>query len=378
MQPDDEPTDAAIIWLHGFSETGKAWHKRFIDDAFLDSRLPWVEWYFPDAPAQSWFKVQLPVWDSSKEPEGLDNAVAAVHKMLAEVESTGVKPSRIFLGGYGSGAALALLAGRKYGSALAGIAVMSGWFLRPQEQSSSARTPVLLCHGEEDDDVPFELYEEACVCLGREKCWRLTKHTYENFGHKECADEITVLAAPKNFMTACLPPTHDQSASRAASHAASRRAQQQVSSSSNEKPNAPARAPATAAAASGFPEPMDEAAMDRLATASAARLVDMALGQQSAAEAEHAAAALTRTCELHSISEVVDADAPALHVVLALHGVGSMADVDLSVGETSIEVQLGAGSKPFVVPLPKPVQAGSGKAKFARKTGHLKLNLRLA
>ena len=119
--------------------------------------------------------------------------------------------------------------------------------------------------------------------------------------------------------------------------------------------------------------------MDRLATASAERLVEMALAQQPAAEAERANAALPRSCELHSLSEVVDAeDAPALHVVLALHGVSSMADVDLSVGETSIEVTLGAGSKPCVVPLPKAVEAGSGKAKFARKTGHLKLNLRLA
>merc|ERR1719453_1913901 len=134
--------------------------------------------------------------------------------MISEVEANDcIKPSRIFIGGFGPGAALALLAGRTYSKRLAGIGVMAGWFLRFPEPSSaaSAGTPVLLCHGEEDDDVPFEFYEEATRRL-RKQGFAVTHYGYERFGHRDCATELTVLAAPKNFITACLPTLTPRSA----------------------------------------------------------------------------------------------------------------------------------------------------------------------
>ena len=115
--------------------------------------MPWIEFACPEADRRNWFGVDLPVInDSAVDGAELDAAIAHVHSELDAIQHKGIAASRIVLGGYGPGAALALLAGRTYGHDLAGIACMGGWLLRPNRPSSSARSPILLGHGEEDDD----------------------------------------------------------------------------------------------------------------------------------------------------------------------------------------------------------------------------------
>lgn len=74
----------------------------------------------------------------------------------------------------------------------------------------------------------------------------------------------------------------------------------------------------------------------------------------------------------------IDEEPDALKVVLELDGVKSMADVGLSVGALQIELQTGAAPA-LTIPLPKLVDPGvADAAKFSKKTGLLKMSLRLA
>ncbi len=67
-----------------------------------------------------------------------------------------------------------------------------------------------------------------------------------------------------------------------------------------------------------------------------------------------------------------------LQIALALEGVSSLSEIELSVGDAQLEVQL-PGGKPCVVTFPASVESGAApKAKFSRKTGALKLSLPLA
>ena len=126
--------DAAVVWLQG---AGDALGPN-LEEA-LRLRLPWTRWYFPDALDRQWFSgSDFPVMESSSEPATLERMLAAVHTLLAEVEKDGIRASRILLGGFGPGAALALLAGRMYPKQLGGVAVMSGWYLRPPLPSSGS------------------------------------------------------------------------------------------------------------------------------------------------------------------------------------------------------------------------------------------------
>ena len=146
--------DAWVIWLHGLGDSGGGW--THIQSA-IGSRLPWIKWSFPDAAEQrvtcnhgmrmrAWFDIStLPIQlgqeigidgetrtssDALRDPNGLAGAVSAVHAMIAQAEGMGYHSTRIILGGFSQGAALALLAGRLYPKALAGIIAHSGWHLR--------------------------------------------------------------------------------------------------------------------------------------------------------------------------------------------------------------------------------------------------------
>ena len=204
----DPTVNACVVWLHGDGETGHTWYLRF--KSGVDRiRMPWIEFACPEADRRNWFGVDLPVInDSAVDGAELDAAIAHVHSELDAIQYKGIAASRIMLGGYGPGAALALLAGRTYGHDLAGIACMGGWLLRPNHPSSSARSPILLGHGEEDDDVPFELYRFACSWLTAEG-YDLECQQYTGLGHRETAEAPTALAAPKNFITNRLPPILD-------------------------------------------------------------------------------------------------------------------------------------------------------------------------
>ena len=87
-------------------------------------------------------------------------------------------------------------------------------------------------------------------------------------------------------------------------------------------------------------------------------------------------------CRLLSLGE--DESGEALQVVISLAGVRSMADVELSLSATQLEIQLVGAAAPatkpaLLVSLPKPVNPErSGAAKLSKKTGVLRMNLRLA
>ena len=68
-----------------------------------------------------------------------------------------------------------------------------------------------------------------------------------------------------------------------------------------------------------------------------------------------------------------------MQVVLVLVGVSSLAEIELSVGTSGLELTLPGAARPFATHFPRAVDVhASEKAKFSRKTGRLRLTLRLA
>jgi phospholipase/carboxylesterase len=333
MPSTERKYDACILWLHGDGESGSSWTRLESDPMQgLGNRLPWAQWAFPDAPGGAWFDVEYPVFDAAKEPPRLDDAVIAIHKMLTEIEATGIKTSRILLAGFGPGAALALLAGRTYPHTLAGLIGISGWLMKPKLPSSekAARTPVLLCHGDDDDEVPIEHYHSACARLQRDG-HELTCFRYDGFGHRQCAEELTVLAAPKNFITDKLR---------------------------------------TLTQVAPVPREVAAARMKALAATADAAASDVPVCKLDAPRPP-------ASCSLVSMSEEADNE---LRIVLALEGLTSLAQADLNVGETELSLTLPGARAPFVLRFPRPVDAAAAErpAKYSKKTGELRLSLTLA
>ena len=386
MQPQPD-FSAAVVWLHGDGDSGKHWFARF-KEGVSRIKLPWINFCFPDARNQRWFDYELPIWDGASEfGGGLDAAVASIHTIIANMEASGIKPSRIVLGGHGPGGALALLAGRTWREPLAGIAMIGGWVLRPQQlatASAAARAPVLVCHGEEDDDIPFELFSHTCQWLSREG-HEVESQAYAGLGQQECAEAPTVLAAPKNFFTRLLPPVVD-SAKRAAARKHVEAAKAELR---GESPPTPCCHDADELEA----DHANEAGAERAgAEGVGAEQVDAARGKASAEGTEasagaeafhskvHSHAHSQRTaCRLISVSD--DESGEALVVILSLEGVTSVSEVDLSVGTTRLEVRLAGGPEATVlsVPLPRAVDPGEmDSARFSKRTGQLRVTLHCA
>ena len=111
--------------------------------------------------------------------------------MLKQAESMGFAADRICLGGFGEGAALALLAARLYPSALGGTIGFGGWHLRqayrPAESPNHA-TPIMLLHGTHDEMVPVACLQESVELLLSCGYANVTYHSIVGEGHNDCAD----------------------------------------------------------------------------------------------------------------------------------------------------------------------------------------------
>jgi phospholipase/carboxylesterase len=156
MPPPAKPT-GAILWLH---DVGESDPNEFARISALTSHLPWLSVHCPGCPAgrpkYEWFDhaVLMP----SGEPHGLPEALKAVHERVEHLVSVlSIDASRILLGGFGQGGALAIAAGLSCRWKLAGILSHSGYVCHPVErlesQCKNRSTPIMLVHGEDDETV---------------------------------------------------------------------------------------------------------------------------------------------------------------------------------------------------------------------------------
>mmetsp|Transcript_11354 Transcript_11354/g.29030 ORF Transcript_11354/g.29030 Transcript_11354/m.29030 type:complete len:389 (+) Transcript_11354:3-1169(+) len=369
----ERPADACVVWLHGHEETGSNWERLEADPMYgMRHRLPWVQWAFPSASGSTsrapskWFDYELPVIEAATEFSGIDAAVRTVHNMLDHItEANGIQPQRIVLGGFGPGGALALLSGRTYQKTLAGIIGLAAWYMRPSRPSSECgiRSPVLLCHGEDDDDVPVELHTEARARLNRDGV-ELTCHSYPGLGHSACATELTVLAAPKNFITNALrtltpAPLVPRGAPRPQAHV--------------DVP--PCKLDARHAKGGAGTQTMADQFIANMAAKEEDRDLandpTNAMGAQLIAATE-AAQRESTACRLMSLSD----EEGAIHVIIAIDGLSSLVEAELQVCSKEVTLLLPGAQRPFVVLLPRPVSTdGSETARYSKKTKQLTLTL---
>ncbi|CAM9973354.1 unnamed protein product [Heterosigma akashiwo] len=204
----------AVLFFHGLGDSGDGW--RFLRRQYSD--LDHVKFSFPTAPEQpvtcnmgypstSWFDIdRIPVTPSEPEnPAGLVDSIAQVHGLIDKLEEEGIPAERVVLAGFSQGAVLSLQAGLTYPKKLAGIAALSGWLARKSDiaglvTDSNKSTPILICHGTQDDKVLFELGQDAVSKL-EEVGHSVTFNEYR-MGHSSCPEELDHL---KGFLESVLP-----------------------------------------------------------------------------------------------------------------------------------------------------------------------------
>jgi predicted esterase len=221
---------AAIIFLHGLGDSPDGWSKlgEWLPNYAPNLAKLDITYVFPPAhnvaitvnggeKMPGWFDVfDWPIGiDARDDARGLAMSVKRIEEIVNELkEEEGIDPSRVILGGFSQGGAVALTAAynrrRKGAIPYAGCVVMSGWlplkeYLDVSEEIAKA-TPLFWAHGQLDDKI---LYEQQV--FGVDKLDSLgvdvTAHSYP-VGHESTStwEEIEDMA---NFIESVLCKTED-------------------------------------------------------------------------------------------------------------------------------------------------------------------------
>jgi predicted esterase len=99
---------------------------------------------------------------SKDDKEGLLDGVKSIEDHISKLQKEhGISPSKIVIGGFSQGGAVALLAAYRNKEAYAGCAGLSAWLTLPDEldvSEGAKNTPLFWGHGRFDDKVSLDIY----------------------------------------------------------------------------------------------------------------------------------------------------------------------------------------------------------------------------
>jgi lysophospholipase-2 len=210
-----EHTATFIGPIHGLGDTNMGW----ADAAHQlhTSKLQHVKFVLPNAPTQpvtlnmgmampSWYDITSLDDRANQECEGIEQSRATVTELIEEELAGGMPLSRIVVGGFSQGGAMALYTGLQYCGRLAGVVCMSGYLPKDHSftlSSEAKSTPVAHFHGIDDPTVRIDWARQA-----RQKLLELGVDSYElkeyaGLGHGANTEELADLEA---FLLKVLPP----------------------------------------------------------------------------------------------------------------------------------------------------------------------------
>lgn len=165
-----EPTQkqlGSIIWLHGLGVANKE-----PDPMIARLDAGYLRFIMPTAPLRHITINQgtvMPAWYDilsfddppirAYEPH-IKQVMEIVYGLIQQEKLKGIPASRIMIGGFSQGGAIALHIGLRFQEVLAGIINLSGYLLFPEQfererSAASHITPFLFYHGQNDQIMPY-------------------------------------------------------------------------------------------------------------------------------------------------------------------------------------------------------------------------------
>jgi len=192
--------NATVLLLHGLGADG-------LDFIPVTDELPLlksVRFIFPHAAERpvtinagcvmrAWYDIRSFTPEGRADAVGLAESVQRVTRYLDEEIRRGVAADRIVLAGFSQGGAVALSAGLRYPTRLAGLLALSTYLpfpsrLASEKSRANADVPILMCHGRRDPMVDVRLGIEARDVLRREG-YAVEWHEYA-MQHEVCDEEL--------------------------------------------------------------------------------------------------------------------------------------------------------------------------------------------
>ena len=196
----------SVIWLHGLGADGHDFEP--IVPQFGLPEESAVRFIFPHAPVRpitvnngmemrGWYDIiDLPVdagQPRQEDRDGLEQSEQIVHSLIEQENQRGIPTNKIFLAGFSQGGVIALFAGLRLKSRLAGIIALSSYLAaadttEAEKSAENQPTPIFMGHGTQDPLIPVSIgytSHDILTGLGYDVEW----HTYD-MPHSVNAQEI--------------------------------------------------------------------------------------------------------------------------------------------------------------------------------------------
>lgn len=202
---------ASLIFFHGLGDTGHGWAS-----TIAAIRGPHVKVICPTASTMpvtmnagfrmpSWFDLRTLDATAPEDEEGILRATNAVHGLITNEVKGGIPATRILIGGFSQGGALALHAALTYPDRLAGVMSLSCWLPRhahfPDGVKAPLDTPIFQAHGDSDPVVPSKWGQMTASFL-KTFMKNIEFNTYQGLSHSSSEAELKDMRA---FIDKILP-----------------------------------------------------------------------------------------------------------------------------------------------------------------------------
>ncbi|MBW3550278.1 MAG: carboxylesterase [Proteobacteria bacterium] len=200
-----------VLWLHGLGADGNDFAP--IVPQLVRRDWPALRFVFPHAPVRpvtinngvpmrAWYDIRSFDFNAADfadraDDAGVTQSVAEVEALIAREARRGVPASRVLLAGFSQGGAIALAAGLRRATPLAGLIALSTYLPLSQSAAEAAvrergaavtAQPLFMAHGQFDQVVPYAAgaaSQARLRALGLSLDW----HQYP-MAHQVCAEQI--------------------------------------------------------------------------------------------------------------------------------------------------------------------------------------------
>ena len=198
---------ASVIWLHGLGADGHDFEP--IVPQLINRGERALRFVFPHAPVRpvtlnggfamrAWYDIVSLERRGPEDERGVRQSQQAVEALIRRENERGTPTERIVLAGFSQGGAVALFAGTRYPSSLAGIMGLSCYMLgatrfATERLAANQHTPIFLAHGTQDPVVAPLLGEETRRLL-EQAGYAVEWHAYP-MAHAVSPQEVADIAA---------------------------------------------------------------------------------------------------------------------------------------------------------------------------------------
>ena len=194
-----QPIQASVIWMHGLGADGHDF-----EPVVQMLKIPNTRFILPHAPHRAitanngyemrgWYDIYAFGGNSKEDEAGIRVTQRQIEALIVQEVARGIPSERIVLAGFSQGGAIALQAGLRHASPLAGILALSTYLplentLAAEANPANQNIPIFMAHGTTDTVIPLERAQRSLNAL-KAHDYAIAWHEYP-MAHTVCMEEI--------------------------------------------------------------------------------------------------------------------------------------------------------------------------------------------